>query len=246
MDLPRYYLIGSWRRPVKVVPTADGGMTILAYDWARGEFERGLIYANTIFASSDDVERVSSDIFEQEVAKNRLKLEPEAAGLRDARQRAVESSEFFAEMNARMKERLEEYDWQADRILNYSTGSVLFDTIAKVYDTLEMMTKDKERYEIIRFLDRFAHPLDDGYRDILMNLVMPNGHITEMRLEIESVHHFSTEKAVSVYDQIREVNARVIAEQRDYSADETKKVIVLQTMLRPYYEKLLLAAKSKA
>src|SRR5262245_22933034 len=101
LDLPRYYLVGSWRRPVKVVPTGAGGMSILAYDWAFGEFNRALIYANTLFASSDDVERVPLETFEQEVTKNRTDLRPDDAHSREARRRTVESSQEFADMSAR-------------------------------------------------------------------------------------------------------------------------------------------------
>ena len=32
MDLPRYYFVGSWKRPVALVETKQKGMTILAFD----------------------------------------------------------------------------------------------------------------------------------------------------------------------------------------------------------------------
>lgn len=244
VDLPRYYLVGSWRRPVKIMPTPDGGMTILAYDWARGEFKRAMIYANTLFASSDDYERIAQDVFEQKVTENRGSLSAEDADARETRRHAIQSSPYYADMDERMRERLEEYDWQPDRILNFISDSVLYDRLDKVYNALKMMNDDPERYPIVRFLDRFANPLDDGYRDILMNLVMPNDHIAEVRLEIESIHQFSLADAAPIYAEIRAINAPVIAAQRDFSAEETARIGLLQALLRARYEALILRAKT--
>src|SRR5690242_14094359 len=106
-------------------------MSILAYDWSSGEFKRAMIYANTLFASSDDYERVSQDVFEQTVTEERGSLRAEDADVRETRRRAIQSSPIYAEIDARMRERLEEYEWQADRILNFISDSVLYDRLDK-------------------------------------------------------------------------------------------------------------------
>jgi hypothetical protein len=49
-----YCIVG--RRPVKAVPTDEGGMDIQAYNWDTGEFERDMSYLMSItFGDADHV-----------------------------------------------------------------------------------------------------------------------------------------------------------------------------------------------
>lgn len=71
MDLPIYCIIGD--RPVKGVATADGGMDVLAYDWATGEFVRDMSHLTTLVHPTDeDAEFVDEATFEKRVADLRL------------------------------------------------------------------------------------------------------------------------------------------------------------------------------
>lgn len=69
-ELPRYCIAGA--RPVKAVRTPEGGIDVLAYDWATGELTRDLDYLEHVLAPADhDVEFVSEAEFEAEVRRLR-------------------------------------------------------------------------------------------------------------------------------------------------------------------------------
>lgn len=239
MDLPRYYLVGSWARPVMVIETAQGGMTVKAFDWETGEFKTALIYGNTLFASTDDVQRVSESEFEESVRQERANLQPGQTDVA-ARKLAVQQSKIWLESDERMKERLEEYEWQAERILNFAHQRFVFESVAKLYKGLDLLAQQftEQGISFVRLIDRIISPLDDGYRDVLANVEMPNGHIAEMRLELKEIHDFSTDSAQPFYDEIRSINKNVTTEQREYSAEEKNRIGYLQALLRPTYEDL--------
>ena len=69
MELPRYCIVGS--RPVVAIKTEDGGMDVLAYDWATGELVRDMGYLTRIALPDEEVEIVSADEFEAYVLRLR-------------------------------------------------------------------------------------------------------------------------------------------------------------------------------
>ena len=69
MKLPGYFIFES--RPVKVVATDDGGMTVLKYDWDSGEFEYGMEYLSELFRGGADVVEVTEEQFDSYVEELR-------------------------------------------------------------------------------------------------------------------------------------------------------------------------------
>jgi hypothetical protein len=63
----QYYFVG--KRPVKAVRNSDGQVTVLAYDWASGEFQVAPEYLTRVFfpAGDPEVDDVDKDRFEQRV-----------------------------------------------------------------------------------------------------------------------------------------------------------------------------------
>ena len=63
----QYYFVGT--RPVKAVRSADGRVTVLAYDWASGEFQIAPEYLTRVFlpAGDPEVEAVDKDRFKQRI-----------------------------------------------------------------------------------------------------------------------------------------------------------------------------------
>ncbi|GET35957.1 hypothetical protein [Microseira wollei] len=68
-DLPEYYIVVE--RPIKVVSTKDGGMTVLKYNFETGGFDYGMEYLSRVMFGKDDVEKVSEEEFVQHVEKLR-------------------------------------------------------------------------------------------------------------------------------------------------------------------------------
>jgi hypothetical protein len=69
MDLPRFCIVGA--RPVKAVPTPDGGMDVLAYDWQTGDFKRDMSYVERIALPDEEVDIVSEEDFNRRVEELR-------------------------------------------------------------------------------------------------------------------------------------------------------------------------------
>lgn len=69
MDLPRYFLVGA--RPAKAVRMADGGMDIVAFDFATGELVRDMGLLSRLFTPDAEVDSISEADFEASVAELR-------------------------------------------------------------------------------------------------------------------------------------------------------------------------------
>jgi hypothetical protein len=59
--LPWYYAVND--RPVKCVPTADGGMSVVALDMRTGEFVPEPGYLSRVLAHDSDVDQLTEDEF---------------------------------------------------------------------------------------------------------------------------------------------------------------------------------------
>jgi hypothetical protein len=60
-----YYIVGL--RPVKFIPTPDGGLAVVKMNWETGIFEYGMEYLARATSSDSDVDHVSEDEFIQHV-----------------------------------------------------------------------------------------------------------------------------------------------------------------------------------
>lgn len=91
-----------------------------------------------------------------------------------------------------------------------------------MYKALEKFDKN---YTIFRFKDRIRDPLPSGYRDILMNLKMSNGHIVEFRLHIKAIDDV-TDIGHKLYTKRRTLEA--IGKTRKLSDAEIETIIKLE------------------
>lgn len=69
MDLPIYCVIDT--RPVKVVPTGDGGLDVLVYDAATCDFVRRMDLLDRVIMQDERVLELTEGEFEVHVAKLR-------------------------------------------------------------------------------------------------------------------------------------------------------------------------------
>ena len=67
--LPRYYLVND--RPVRFIPTPEGGMDVEALNMHTGVFERDLSYLTKVMDPFADVDSVTEAEFEERVAEVR-------------------------------------------------------------------------------------------------------------------------------------------------------------------------------
>jgi len=68
------------------------------------------------------------------------------------------------------------------------------------------MEKFSGEYKILKIKDRIQQPLN-GYRDILMNIEMKNGHIVEFRLHLKEMDDVAGGAGHKLYEQQRSLDA---------------------------------------
>ncbi|MFJ8910665.1 toxin glutamine deamidase domain-containing protein [Amycolatopsis sp. NPDC102389] len=86
----------------------------------------------------------------------------------------------------RARAKIAKYEGDASLLTDLVGAKIQFDTLADVYNALGAVIADPG-LEIVSFDDRFANPQDSGYRDLQMNVRLPNGHVAELRLHLTHI-----------------------------------------------------------
>lgn len=80
-DLPKYYIIGKSKRPVKIVRTEDGRLAVYALGPVTGEFSLAMHYLAEIDnVERYDVEEVSEEEFNRWVEELRKEIKEKKSG----------------------------------------------------------------------------------------------------------------------------------------------------------------------
>ncbi|WP_456237998.1 toxin glutamine deamidase domain-containing protein [Micromonospora narathiwatensis] len=83
----------------------------------------------------------------------------------------------------RVLDKLVEYGNDASRLKDLAAAKVEFGQLDDVYQALGGLSADP-RVVMLDIKDRFLSPQSSGYRDVLLNLSMANGHVVELRLQL--------------------------------------------------------------
>lgn len=86
----------------------------------------------------------------------------------------------------RVKDKLVEYENDASRLKDLAAAKVKFHRLEDLYNALDQLDRDP-KVVIVGIKDRFLRPMRSGYRDILVNLRMSNGHVAELRLHLAAI-----------------------------------------------------------
>lgn len=92
-----------------------------------------------------------------------------------------------------------DYEGEATRITDLARSTIVFDTPQQIQ---QAMGRIRDRAEVVRLKDRFAEPAG-GYRDVMLNLRMPNGHIVEIQLHLKAILDVKNGPGHQLYEQIR-------------------------------------------
>ncbi len=82
--------------------------------------------------------------------------------------------------------KIAKYGGDASRLVDLVGAKIQFKTVADAYNALNAVMAHPD-LKIVKFEDRFANPQASGYRDLQMNVRLPNGHVAELRLHLESI-----------------------------------------------------------
>ncbi|WP_431942504.1 toxin glutamine deamidase domain-containing protein [Micromonospora marina] len=106
----------------------------------------------------------------------------------------------------RVLDKLEgEYGNDASELKDLAGAKVQFDSLDAIYQALGRLAADPE-VVILHIKDRFLTPQASGYRDILLNLRMSNGHVAELRLQLVSLDDIA-EWEHALYEVRRDLEA---------------------------------------
>ncbi|WP_262286585.1 toxin glutamine deamidase domain-containing protein [Micromonospora sp. MA102] len=86
----------------------------------------------------------------------------------------------------RVLDKLVEYENDAAQLKDLAGAKVQFRRLDDIYRSLDRLSADPD-VVILHIKDRFLKPQQSGYRDVLLNLRMSNGHVAELRLHLNSL-----------------------------------------------------------
>ncbi|WP_431879375.1 toxin glutamine deamidase domain-containing protein [Micromonospora marina] len=118
----------------------------------------------------------------------------------------------------RVLDKLVEYENDASKLKDLAGARVQFDTLDAVYQALGRLAADSE-VVILHIKDRFLDPQDSGYRDLLLNLRMSNGHMAELRLQLAAIEGVA-EWEHALYEVRRDLEALSESEGRPLTQAE--------------------------
>ena len=117
-------------------------------------------------------------------------------------------------------------------MVDIAGSKVTYEKLGDLYAALE---KFSQKYEIVKFKDRIQNPVSSGYRDILMNVRMKNGHIVEFRLHLEEIDKVAAIEHDS-YKVIRSIEAKAKMEGRKLSVSEVNQINKLRSQNKALYD----------
>jgi hypothetical protein len=125
-----------------------------------------------------------------------------------------------------------EYDGDASRITDLARSSIVCDNPQQIQEALGAL---KSEFNVVRLKDRFQAPVN-GYRDMLINLEMPNGHIVEVQLHLRGVLDVKNGVGHQLYEQTRSIRARAKAENRPLTAEEAAQIQAVERQQQQLYD----------
>lgn len=116
-----------------------------------------------------------------------------------------------------------DYEGDASQLVDVAGAKLVFDTVDDLYKALDLI---RDRGLIIRFKDRFVKPQRSGYRDILMNVELSNGHVAELRLHLRSIDDAAKHEHL-LYQERRTIEAEAETENRPLTPEEAARIETL-------------------
>jgi hypothetical protein len=125
-----------------------------------------------------------------------------------------------------------DYDGDASRITDLARSSVICENPQQVYKALGEL---ESQFKVVRVKDRFEKPVN-GYRDMLVNLEMSNGHIVEVQLHVRSVMEVKNGAGHKLYEESRSIYAKAKTENRPLTAQEAETAGRLEQQQKQLYD----------
>jgi hypothetical protein len=106
-----------------------------------------------------------------------------------------------------------------DSVGDLVRGMVMVDTLAEIPQVIAALKKEGAVFAR-PVKDRINKPTPAGYRDVMMNIVLPNGHIAEVQVNTKAMVSAKEREGHKLYEQERDIKASATMEKRDLSDSE--------------------------
>jgi hypothetical protein len=136
-----------------------------------------------------------------------------------------------------------DYGGDASRVLDISRATIKFDTIDDLYQALAKIDATPN-IKIVRIKDRFLKPAPGGYRDLLLNLKMSSGFVTELQLNVKQILALKHE-GHQLYKQMEAIDRKVEIEKRGFTAAELEQKKRLTEQSEALYDRAFESALKK-
>ncbi len=233
----RWFLAGL--RPIESVWTDEGLLELSKYDWEGHRMVAGLEYLKWVYFGRGEIHELRQKEFDAEFARLR-KRRDEGAIDRDIAIAAFRKRSLPGSKDPRriVEKAMEDYGGQFGYVLDILSDVMVFEDLSKL---LAYEEENLGNEEVVRVVNRFDHPLPCGYSDIIMNLGLPNGFVSELRLVTRPVFEL-WDQHQAVAAEVDGIVAQARAGMRGLTREETAVVRELLEDLRRNY----LAAKGEA
>jgi hypothetical protein len=131
-----------------------------------------------------------------------------------------------------------DYYGDASRITDLARSSVVFKTMKEVRAALAEVQSTQRT---IRIKNRFDQ-VSTGYRDILINLQMPNGHIVEMQIHLEAIITVKQGLGHQLYVQEDSIRDNAKKQGRKLTAAENRQINDIERRMNKLYDDAFNAA----
>jgi hypothetical protein len=122
---------------------------------------------------------------------------------------------------ARAEEKIgSDYQGENARITDLARSSIEFDHPRQIEAAVQRI---RERAEVVRIKDRFKNPVE-GYRDVMMNVRMPHGHVVEIQLHLKAILEVKNGPGHALYEQIRTIKACAKLDGRELTTEEKQQI----------------------
>ena len=128
-----------------------------------------------------------------------------------------------------------DYDGDWSQLTDIVRATIAVDHVDEIDKTMGVLRKSGMKIAR-KPKDRFAEPTEAGYRDILMNVSFPNGHIGELQVHVKPMLQ-AKDKAHKLYEQARNIPTKAKEEGRDTMTDEEMNTVMgLNKQMKGIYD----------
>ena len=231
-----YFLAGN--RPISIKWEESTPIIVNKYDWATGHLINGNEYVKHIYFGRGEIFSITEEEFNKKIeilSTNLIDIDSKAKTLIEQYKR-IKHAPNLKNPNRTIEKAIEDYGGDVSGVLDISSSMINYDSVEQIYSALDKISTE---YNVLRILDRFQKPLPSGYKDILLNLQMSNGHIAEMRLGLKSISNLS-EWHNGLNKKVNNIIDLSIRRKRNLKKRESRKIFDLWKALTREYKTALL------